>query len=32
VLNPRYSRRVLAQRLGRYTAPEEQPPPFIGFS
>ncbi len=32
ILNPRYAARVAAQRLGRYTAPTEQPPPHIGDS
>jgi UDP-N-acetyl-D-mannosaminuronic acid transferase (WecB/TagA/CpsF family) len=32
ILNPRYIVRVVAQRLGRYRAADEQPPPFVGVS
>ena len=32
ILNPRYVRRVVGQRIGRCRAPAEQPPPHIGYS
>lgn len=32
ILNPRYSWRVLRQRLGRYEAPSARPPRHIGYS
>jgi len=32
ILNPRYARRVAAQRLGRHRSPVERPPTHIGFS
>lgn len=32
ILNPRYARRVLQQRLGRYRPPEPEDPSFIGYS
>jgi exopolysaccharide biosynthesis WecB/TagA/CpsF family protein len=32
ILNPRYTVRVVGQRMGRYRAPVEQPPPHIGYS
>ena len=32
ILNPRFVRRVAAQRLGRYTSPDEHAPSHVGFS